>query len=83
MKKITMSIDGKINDKKAAEIRTSLNDLSGVVAADVAALDAKAYAYAGDKLDPETVLKKVRETGLGACVVKEEYINDVEEFKWL
>ena len=81
MKKITISIDGKLNEKKAMEIRTSLNDLSGVVAADVVVLDAKAYAYAGDKLNPGVVLRKVHEAGSSASIVKEEYISDIEEFK--
>ena len=81
MKKITMNINGKIDDKKAMAIKTSLNDLSGVVAADVAALEARAYAYAGDKLNAETVLQKVQEAGAAASVAKEEYIGDVDEFK--
>ena len=81
MKKITMNINDKLNNKKAMEIRTSLSDLSGVVSADVAVLDAKAYAYAGDKLTPEAAVAKVLETGISASVVKEEYISDASDFK--
>ena len=81
MKKITLSIDGNINDHGVKEINSALNDLSGVVAADVVAADARAYAYAGDQLDGYTVSTKVREAGYDTHVLKEEYITDVSDYQ--
>ena len=81
MKKITLSIDGQIDDRGAKEIISSLNDLSGVVAADVVANESRAYAYAGDQLDAYTVSNSVREKGFNAHVLKDEYITDVEDYQ--
>ena len=81
MKKITLAIDGQIDDSAAREIGSALNDLSGVVASDVVASEAKAYAYAGDQLEAYTVSSKAREAGYGSHVLKEEYITDVSEYK--
>ena len=71
-----MNIDGKISNRKAMEIRVSLNDLAGVVSADVAALEAKAYAYAGDKLSAESAVQRIGEVGMTASLIKEEYVGD-------
>jgi hypothetical protein len=81
MKKITLALDGQIDDKGAKEITTAINDLSGVVAADVIANESKAYAYAGDQLNAYTVSSKARDAGYNAHVLKEEYINSVDEYK--
>jgi hypothetical protein len=81
LKKITLSIDGHIDDNGAKKIATSINDLSGVVAADVIASESKAYAYASDQLDAFTVSNSVREAGYNAHVLKDEYITDVEDYK--
>ena len=81
MKKITLAIDGQIDDQGAKNISSALNDLSGVVAADVTATESKAYAYAGDQLNVNTVSSKVREAGYVSHVLKEEYITDVSEYK--
>jgi len=81
MKKITLAIDGKINDHDAKEISSTLNNLSGVVAADVVANESKAYAYAGDQLEAYTVSSKAREAGYSSQVIKEEYITDVSDYK--
>jgi hypothetical protein len=81
LKKITLSIDGNIDDNGAKEIASSINNLSGVVAADVVASESKAYAYAGDQLDAYTVSNSVRETGYTAHVLKDEYITDVKDYK--
>jgi len=71
-----MNIDGKLNNKKAMEIRMSLNDLTGVTSSDVAVLEARAYAYAGDKLDANAAVQRIREIGLAADVVREEYVGE-------
>ena len=81
MKKITLSVNSSIDDKSAKEISSCINNLSGVVAADVVTADAKAYAYAGDMLEAYHVSSKVREAGYNSHVVKEEYITDVSEYK--
>jgi len=81
MKKITLAIDGQIDNRAAKEISSAINDLSGVVAADVVANESKAYAYAGDQLEVYTVSSKVREAGYGSHVLKEEYLTDVNDYK--
>ena len=81
MKKITLAIDGQIDEQGAKELSSALNDLSGVVAADVVTQESKAYAYAGDQLDAYTVSSKARDVGFGSLVLKEEYITDVHEYK--
>lgn len=81
MKKITLSIDSHIDDDGAKKIASSMNDLSGVVAADVVASESVAYAYAGDQLDAYTVSNSVREAGYNAHVLKDEYITDVKDYK--
>lgn len=77
MKRITLAVDGHINNQEAKKISSSINDLSGVVAADVAVADKKAYAYAGDRLDSSVVAGKVREAGYEAAVLQEEYLNGI------
>jgi len=78
LKKITMNIDGKLNNKKAMEIRMSLNDLAGVVSSDVAILEARAYAYARDGFDVGTVMSGVAKVGVGAEIIREEYVGERE-----
>ena len=73
IKKITLSIDGYVDEQGAKKIASSINDLSGVVAADVAENNSIIYAYAGDKLDTNTVSNSVREAGYIAHVLKDEY----------
>jgi len=74
-----MNIDGKLNNKKAMEIRMSLNDLAGVVSSDVAVLEARAYAYARDGFDVGTVMSGVAKAGVSAEIVREEYVGEREE----
>ena len=81
LKKITLSLDDQINDGSAREISSSLNNLSGVVVADVSAGENRAYAYTGDQLDAYTASNAVRETGHNAHVLKNEYITDVKDYK--
>ena len=81
MKKVTLSIDSQIDDHGAKEIASSMNDLSGVVAADVIASESKAYAYTGDQLNAYTISNAVREKGHKAHVLKDEYITDVKDYK--
>jgi len=81
LKKITLSIDGHIDDHNAKEIVSSINNLSGVVAADIVASESKVYAYTGDQLDSYTLSNSVREIGYNAHVLKDEYITDVEHYK--
>ncbi|MCL2576745.1 MAG: hypothetical protein FWE27_01665 [Defluviitaleaceae bacterium] len=81
MKKITLNIADNIDDNDAKKIASSLNDLSGVVAADVVASESVAYAYAGDQLDPFTASNAVREIGYNAHVLNNDYITDVKDYK--
>jgi cation transport ATPase len=76
LKKITLSIDGCVDEQDAKKIASSINDLSGVVAADVVASESMAYAYAGDKLDSNTVSNSVSKAGFTAHVLKDEYSTD-------
>lgn len=81
MKKITMEIKGTIGDEGKKEINTALNDLSGVVAADVVQEEGRAYAYAGDLLQVLSASEAVRDAGYDCHVVNEEYITDVDDYK--
>ena len=81
MKKVTLSLGGQIDDEGAKKIASAINDLSGVVAADVIANESKAYAYTGDQLNAHTVSNSVREAGYRAHVLEEGYITDVKDYK--
>lgn len=73
MKKVTLQINGLTNEETADEISGSLNDLSGVVAADVSVANRQAYAYSGDRLPKEVVAAAARKVGVDAAVINEEY----------
>lgn len=75
MKKITLQINSLLNEETADEISGSINDLSGVVAADVSMADRKAYAYSGDRLPKEVVAAAARKVGADAAIINEEYFS--------
>lgn len=81
MKKVTLAINGYTDKEAVNNISGALNDLSGVVAADVAPAQNKAYAYSGDRLNKEILEGAVRKAGYEAKVIDEQYLNDVNDYK--
>lgn len=81
MKKVTISINGAYNNESLAKVSRALNDLSGVVAADVSSAENLAFAYAGDKLSKTAIIGAVNKEGVSASVVNETYLSGVEDLK--
>ena len=79
MKKVTISIDGINSIENAKKLDRSLNELSGIVAADVSLAEDKAYVYAGDQLSQMSILKAVSRSGLAGMIDQEEYYSEVYE----
>lgn len=78
MKKLTLHINGALTGNDAKQISGALNDLSGIVAADVVPDENTAYAYAGDRLELNTASNAVTEAGYGCVVTDEEYLTGAQ-----
>lgn len=79
MKKVTISLDGVYMDERVKKVSRALNDLSGVVAADVSAAENTAFAYAGDKLSKNAIISAVNREGVNCTVTREDYLSGVED----
>ncbi len=81
MKKTTLQLNGVQGAEEANKVGEALNNLSGVVAADIVIENQKAYAYSGDRLLKNVLTEAIGKTGYTAAVVQEEYLSDVSQFK--
>lgn len=75
MKKVTIQLNNTTNEEGSKKVGQALNDLSGVVAADVATVEQKAYVYAGDRLNGSTMIQAVQNAGYSGTIINEEYEN--------
>ncbi len=79
MKKVTINVNGVLDKDAARQVSKSLNDLSGVVAADVSLPENRAFAYAGDKLSDQAIINAVQKAGFSGAIINEQYITDLDE----
>lgn len=74
MKKVTMNLDGVLTLDSAEKLNESLNNLSGIVAADISLSENKAYVYAGDQLTKQTITDTLGSAGHHVTIEREEYM---------